>query len=135
MATIPMTPVRGVAKRSALPMRGVVVAAIAVGLGACLMRPAAGVVPWGDLAILGSLAVASLVGARQAQRLASARAPIAEAVPEPVGTWMRVVVGEAGPADAAGMVVVPQSPPRDDPERRSLVRRARERRRAGSSRR
>ena len=48
---------------------------------------------------------------------------------------MKVVIGSSGPADTAGAVVVPLAPPRNDPERRSLVRRADNRKAGAASRR
>ena len=140
MSTARITVDRGEPRKTVrtVPTRGIVVALVAVGLGACLIQPTAGEIPWTELAILGAMAVASFLGANEARRLAlRQQAQVAtEEVPEAVvGPWMTVVVNPGGPADAAGMAQVPKSPTRDDPERRSLLRRAEERLPVGASRR
>lgn len=117
-----------------LPKRGLIVAVIAIGLGLCLVKPVEGTIAWGDLAVLASLAVVSVFGANEAKRLVHQRqfeAETSEVVVEP--HWMTVVIQSSGPADTAGVVAVPKSPPRKDPERRSLLRRAKERRTVGAS--
>ena len=135
MATTPMILAQAPAKPHSLPTRGAVVGLIAVGLGAWATRFAGATLSWGDGAILASLAVASLLGASEARRLVAARERVDEPVARANGAWMKVVIGSSGPADTAGAVVAPLAPPRNDPERRSLVRRADKRKAAAGSRR
>jgi hypothetical protein len=116
-----------------LPVRGVVVAAIAVGLGACLIRPTNGSTPWAEFGVLATMALASILGAKEARRMVLEREP--EFVRAASSAWMTVVIGSQGPADTAGELVEPKAPPRNDPERRALARRARERRTEAVSRR
>ncbi len=123
------------AKPHSLTGRGAVVGLIAVGIGACATRFAGGALSWGDGAILASLGVASLFGASEARRLVADRERAVEPAVRPRGSWMKVVIGSSGPADTAGAVVVPLAPPRNDPERRSLVRRADARKGMAASRR
>jgi hypothetical protein len=104
-----------------VPTRGLVVAAIAVGLGACLVRPSGGSLPAGDLAILAMMAATAILGAIEARRLVRARTLDAE---NPSGTWHTVIVGTQGPAETSIRRSSPKSPPRRDPERRTLARRA-----------
>ena len=123
--------------RAALPARGLVIASIALGLGAWLARSSGGTISWSNLAILAAIAVTALIGAGEARRLVVAQAATeSEDAPiEVVGPWLTVNVNPGGPTDAAGITSVPKSPTRDDPERRSLVRRAEERVPAGATRR
>ena len=119
---------------AAFPKRGMVVAGIAVGLGLCLVRPIGGSIAWADVAVLASLAVASIVGANEARRLVRQRqieAEVVESIVEP--QWMTVIVQAGGPAETAGALVVPKAPPRKDPERRALARRAKERKTMAAS--
>jgi hypothetical protein len=133
--TTPLTLAPDGGKRFSMPTRGVVVGLIAVGIAISAARFGGGSVSWGDVAILASLAVTALVGASEARRLVAAREHPVAPVERTEGAWMKVVIGASGPADTAGAVVVPKAPPRNDPERRSLVRRAEERKHAGASRR
>jgi len=123
--------------RTALPVRGLVVGLVALGLGGWLAKSSAGAISWSDLAILAAMAVTALIGAGQARRLVAQQAAAEhEEVPvEVAGPWLTVNVNPGGPADAAGIAAVPKSPTRDDPERRSLLRRAEERVPAGANRR
>ena len=135
MATTPMILAQFQANPHSLPTRGVVVGLTAVGIAACAMRFAGASLSWGDGAILASLAVASLLGASEARRLVAARERVDELAPRAKGEWMKVVIGLSGPADTAGAIVVPLAPPRNDPERRSLTRRAEKRNVVAGSRR
>ncbi|MDB5352711.1 MAG: hypothetical protein JWN86_3958 [Planctomycetota bacterium] len=114
--------------KSPVPVRGVVVAAIVVALGLVLIDPIGRGVGVGDLLILAVMSVTAILGAKEAQRLVQARE--AEVATEP-GEWMTVIVGPQGPLETAGQITLPKAPPRNDPERRSLVRRAMEREPAG----
>lgn len=121
--------------------RGLVIGVTAVGIGLCLIRPVGRTIPWNDLSILVAMAAASFFGANEARRLSLAQAQASQEAesgvqePEVVGPWMTVMVNRSGPADAAGSITHPDAPPRDDPERRSLARRAEERVTVGVSRR
>ena len=132
MATTPMILAQFRANPHPLPTRGVVVGLTTAGLAACAIRFAGASLSWGDGAILASLAVASLLGASEARRLVAARERVEEPAARAKGAWMKVVIGSSGPADTAGAVVAPLAPPRNDPERRSLARRA-DKRKAGAS--
>ena len=126
-------------RSAGLPRRGLLVAIIVVGIGACLARPSSGEpISWSNGAILAAMAVAAVLGASESRRLVAAqqaRNVEDEPAREVVGPWLTVRVNPAGPADTAGVDDRPKSPTRDDPERRSLVRRAEERVPAGASRR
>jgi hypothetical protein len=122
-------------KTAPWPRRGLVIGAIAVGMAALAAKFGGGSISWGDGAVLACLAGASLLGASEARRLVAARGRTEVPEQRVEGAWMNVVVGSGGPAETAGAVVVPKAPPRNDPERRSLVRRADERRHVGASRR
>jgi hypothetical protein len=113
-----------------------VVGLLTVGLGICLIRPVGGSIAWGDLGVLAALAVATFLGANEARRLVRQQ-QIAPAAEESLAEtpWMSVIFEASGPADTAGSMVIPKAPPRNDPERRSLVRRAKERRHEAASRR
>ncbi len=104
---------------------------IACVLGASLIRPSAGTVPWAELGILAAMMVAAIVGATEARRIVAKRSEAAEETAAPVeGQWMTVMIGEKGAGGTSGQIARPKAPPRNDPERRSLARRARERRQA-----
>jgi hypothetical protein len=118
---------------AALPHRGLIVAAIAVGLGICLINPIGRGISGGDLAILGVMAATAMIGANEARRLVHAREETKAEVSD--GAWMTIIVGPQGPAETAGQIVKPKAPPRNDPERRSLARRARERQLTGDGKR
>lgn len=117
-------------KAPGIPARGPIIAAVAVGLGLFLVRPLpGGGIAWGDVGILAALAATALVGARESRRLLAER----EAVASPAGRWMTIKIESGGPTDTAGIAETPKAPPRNDPERRSLQRRARERHREGAA--
>ncbi len=134
MATISPSIVHDSPRRARpLPVRGAVVAAIAVGLGACLIRPTSGPIPWAEFGVLATMAVAAILGGKEARRMVLEReTQVVRAAPS---GWMSVVIGSQGPTDTAGELVEPKAPPRNDPERRGLARRARERRAEAVSRR
>ena len=103
-------------------------------MGLCLIKPVGGSIALADLAVLGSLGLVAILGAYEARRLVHHHQILLEADSKVVKPrWMTVIVQSAGPADTAGVVVIPKSPPRNDPERRSLTRRARERKTVGAS--
>ncbi|MBX6312496.1 MAG: hypothetical protein IRY99_06190 [Isosphaeraceae bacterium] len=111
-----------------LPGRGAVVGCLVLALGATLVRPAAGGVPWAALAVMGLLTASAVAGGELARGMEPRpRTPCTLAGAE--GHWMTIVIFPGGPADAAGTVVRPRVSPRNDPERRRLGRLAGERRR------
>lgn len=115
---------------STVPRRGLIVAMIAVGLGAYLAKPSdGGPIAWSDAAILASMAVVAMFGAAESRRLVASQMNQSELEPtiEVAGPWLTVMVNPGGPSDASGTIDEPKSPTRDDPERRSLTRRAEER--------
>ena len=119
-----------------LPVRGILVAAIAVGLGACLIRPANGSIPWSEFGVLATMAAAAILGGKEARRMTLDREREFDRTAVAARTgWMTVVIGSQGPADTARALVEPKAPPRNDPERRGLARRAKERRVEAGSRR
>ena len=99
---------------------------LAIGLGATLIRPMAGALPWGDLALLAGMATVACLGASQARKLARARGL---EVSTPEGRWVSIVVECENPSDSAGQVSRPKVSPHPMPERRGLTRLAGDRRR------
>ena len=109
-----------------VPTRGLVVAAIVVGLGASLVRPSGGNLLAGDLAILAMMAATAILGANEARRLVRARTPDAEA---PNGSWLTVIVARKDPpgrvsGDPCPISSAPTSPGAEDtgsPSQRQLT--------------
>ncbi|HWE37364.1 MAG TPA: hypothetical protein VG406_12420 [Isosphaeraceae bacterium] len=117
-------PVAGFLVAGHVSGRGAVAGCVALAVGVTLIRPSAGVVPWGDVALLGLISLTAMVAGTAADRLAP-RAP----VPSPAdGRWLTIVVECDGPAGLSGTMARPKVSPRNDPERRSLTRRAHDRR-------
>lgn len=116
-------PVAGFLVAGHITGRGAVAGCVTLAVGATLIRPAAGSVPWGDLSLLAVLAVTAMVAGTAADRLAP------RASPAPAdGRWLTIVVECDGPAGLSGTMARPKVSPRNDPERRSLTRRAHDRR-------
>lgn len=108
-----------------LPGRSVAVGCLVLGLGgAILAASGASRMAWADLALLSGLALTCCV---VGQRLDQAARDGARETAS--GRWMHIVVEIDGPNDTIGRTVRPVVSPRRDPERRSLVRLAGERRR------
>jgi hypothetical protein len=121
-------PVAGFLVAGHITGRGAVAGCVTLAVGVTLIRPTSGVVPWGDLALLGMLALTAMVAGSAADRLAP-RAAAAPASPSPAdGRWLTIVVECDGPAGLSGTMARPKVSPRNDPERRSLARRAQDRR-------
>ncbi|MEO6809340.1 MAG: hypothetical protein ABI353_09550 [Isosphaeraceae bacterium] len=104
-----------------VPARGAVVGCLGLALGATLVRQSPGVVPWGDLILLGMMALTANLAAPLASR--KAQPTTAEAANS--GRWVTVVVAYEGPADVSGSTVRLPAAPRPAPERRRLDRSAR----------
>jgi hypothetical protein len=120
-------------KSSPPAVRGLVVASIANALGAALTLTSGRGIGWVDLTVLAAMGGTAIVGANEARRIVASRET--EVATKQDGCWMNVVIGPQGPSETAGVLARPKAPPRGDPERRSLVRRAKERRKAEPSRR
>lgn len=101
-----------------LPGRGAVVGCLALALGATLVRQTGNAVPWGDLILLGLVALTANVAAP----LASRKAQPSTAKAANTGQWATVVVAYEGPADVSGSTVRLPAAPRPAPERRRLDR-------------
>ena len=113
---------------SLLPLRGVLIAVLVVGLGLFLIQPIRHGVTPGDFSILIVLVVTAILGHSASRRLVHARESQSAAAN---GCWMTIIVGPQGPTETSTTISRPKAPPRNDPERRSLARRARERNLSG----
>ncbi len=114
-------------RRVELPMpswRGLLAGSLAVGLGLLILLLTSGAIVAGDLAVLGMLFVGAMVGGSAADRMVERR----QAAEAPKG-WMTVIVSSHGPSEMEAIETGPKVSPRHDPERRSLTRLARQRRR------
>ncbi len=114
-----------------LPMpslRGLAAGTLAVGVGLLILLFSEGAIASGDLPVLGMLFMGALVGGSAADRMVERRL----AAQAPRG-WMTVVVSSSGPTDLEASEIGPKVSPRSDPERRSLSRLARQKRREPAS--
>ncbi len=116
-----------------IPARGVLIGLIVTGLGAALVRTSGQAISVADASVMGIMALTAVVAAKHSRRMVQKQAEAVAGETSSNG-WMTVVVGDAGPADQAGMITQPKAPPRNDPERRSLARRAADRRPVKSGR-
>lgn len=105
-------------------LRGLIVGLLAVGLGLLVMLTSGSALASGDLAVLSMLFMGALIGGSAADRMADRR----QAALQPKG-WMTVIISSHGPSQPQPIETGPRVSPRRDPERRSLTRLARQKRR------
>jgi len=118
---VAILPAAGFLLAGHVPGRGAAAGCLALALGSTLMRPVAGMVAWGDLALLGCVAMVACFGASQARRMSGAIEPVA------AGRWVTIVVSCEDPSGPAARTRRPKVSPHPAPERRTLVRLAGER--------
>jgi hypothetical protein len=107
-----------------ISLRGLVGGLIAVALGATLVRPVEGWITLGDGIVLGAVFVGALIAGSAADRMSARR--LANASER---GWMTVYVTTQGPSTPEITKTRPPSSPCPNPERRSIPRLARGRRR------
>lgn len=121
LALMVLVPLLGAVLAGLSSPRGAWMGGLILALGATLARPTAAGFPWTDGLLLAGLVFSAQVAASWAD----AHAPRPEATATaPAGRWARIIVDGSGPADGTGRAVRVPAPPRRDPDRRRLSRRA-----------
>ncbi len=114
---VAILPVAGYLLAGHVPGRGAAACCLTLALGSTLMRPVAGMIAWGDLALLGCVAMVANFGASQALRMSGAAT-----APALAGRWVTIVVDCEDPAGPAALTRRPKVSPHPAPERRALGR-------------
>ncbi len=113
---------------SSLSVRGLVIGLIVLAFGATLVQPAPdGGVAWVDYSVLAFLFVGAMIGGAVADRMTEER--LVREANRGNNRWMTVIVSCEGPSDAQEIGAEPSNSPYPAPERRSVARLARNRRR------